>query len=80
MQYLTSYRLQTARDLLQNTDRQVSDICFATGFSDLPHFVRVFGKTFGMPPARYRKQLAEAGEQESGPKGSPADRTKACPK
>ena len=48
-QYLTEYRLQTARDLLQNTDRQVSDICLATGFSDLPHFVRVFGKNFGMP-------------------------------
>ena len=80
LQYLTSYRLQTARDLLQNTDRQISDICFATGFSDLPHFIRVFGKTFGMPPSRYRKQLAEAEEQESGPKDAPADSTNVRPK
>ena len=55
MQYLAQYRLETACELLLNSDKQVSEICFAVGFNDLPHFVRVFARAYGMPPARFRK-------------------------
>ena len=57
MQYLALYRLETACELLLNSDKQVSEICFAVGFNDLPHFVRVFARAYGMPPARYRKSI-----------------------
>lgn len=54
-QFVMNYRLNTARELLLSTDRQVSDICFSVGFNDIPHFVRTFSKTFGESPAKYRK-------------------------
>lgn len=53
-QFVTQYRLETARDLLRNSQKQVSEICFAVGFNDFPHFERVFKKETGMSPSRYR--------------------------
>lgn len=64
MQYVTQYRLETACELLLNSDKQVSEICFAVGFNDLPHFVRVFARAYGMPPARYRKSARSNGSQD----------------
>lgn len=54
-QYVTQYRLETACDLLKNSQKQVSEICFATGFNDLPHFIRVFTSTYGLSPTKFRK-------------------------
>lgn len=54
-QFVTRYRLETACDLLKNSHKQVSEICFAVGFNDLPHFIRVFKKEMGMSPTEYRK-------------------------
>lgn len=54
-QYVTQYRLETACDLLKNSQKQVSEICFATGFNDLPHFIRVFASTYGLSPTKFRK-------------------------
>ncbi|MBR0263029.1 MAG: AraC family transcriptional regulator [Prevotella sp.] len=30
-------------------------MCYAIGFNDLPHFVRVFTKAYGLSPTAYRK-------------------------
>lgn len=54
-QFVTNYRLETACDLLKNSQKQVSEICFAVGFNDLPHFIRVFTSAYGMSPSKYRK-------------------------
>lgn len=53
-QFLTSYRLSTACELLRDTKKQVSEICYAVGFNDLPHFNRVFKKEYGMSPSQFR--------------------------
>ena len=58
-QYVTRYRLRTACELLEHTQKTVSEICYAAGFNDLPHFVRVFRAATGLSPARYRKRHAE---------------------
>lgn len=55
--FVTQYRLNTACDLLQNSKKQISEICYLVGFCDVPHFVRVFTKTFGMSPTAYRKSI-----------------------
>lgn len=70
MQYLTQYRLETACELLLNSDKQVSEICFAVGFNDLPHFVRIFARAYGMPPARYRKRARSSASDEPQKAGS----------
>lgn len=53
--FVTQYRLATACDLLRNSQKQVSEICFAVGFNDLPHFIRVFTSTYDMSPTKFRK-------------------------
>lgn len=57
LQFLTQYRLNTACGLLKHSQKSVSEICYLAGFSDLPHFIRVFTKEKGMPPSKYRKQV-----------------------
>lgn len=58
-QFVTQYRLNTACDLLKHSQKSVSEICYTVGFNDLPHFVRVFTRTVGMSPSKYRKQFKE---------------------
>ncbi len=53
-QFVTQYRLRTACELLRDSDKQVSEICYMVGFNDLPHFVRVFTRSTGLSPTRYR--------------------------
>lgn len=55
-QFLTQYRLNTACELLKHSQKGVSEICYAVGFNNLPHFTRTFTKTMGIPPSKYRRQ------------------------
>lgn len=54
-QFLTNYRLETARELLTTSRKQVSEICYAVGFADLPHFTRSFKAHYSQSPSDYRK-------------------------
>lgn len=53
-EYVHRLRVTHARHLLLSTDASLSEIAFATGFSDQSHFTRVFGRFAGTSPARYR--------------------------
>ena len=55
-QFVTQYRLNTACELLKHSQKQVSEICFAVGFNDVPHFNRVFKESQGITPKEYRKR------------------------
>jgi AraC family L-rhamnose operon transcriptional activator RhaR/AraC family L-rhamnose operon regulatory protein RhaS len=54
--YLIRLRIDEASRLLRNTDRSVTDIAFAVGFSDSNYFSRQFRKTYGHSPREYRKR------------------------
>ncbi len=53
-QFVTQYRLNTACELLKNTKKQISEICYMVGFNDLSHFTHVFTATYGISPSKYR--------------------------
>ena len=55
-QFVTQYRLNTACELLKHSQKGVSEICYLVGFNDLPHFIRIFTKSIGTSPSKYRKQ------------------------
>ena len=55
-QFVTQYRLNTACDLLEHSQKSVSEIGYLVGFCDIPHFVRVFTKEKGVSPGKYRKE------------------------
>lgn len=53
--YLTNIRMEQAKELLQETDYPVAEVCREVGYSDVKHFVQTFRKTTGLNPAQYRK-------------------------
>lgn len=52
--YLIELRLRHACRLLANTDLNVTDICYASGFESLSNFMRIFKKRFDTTPMRFR--------------------------
>ena len=55
MHYLTGWRLQKARRMLKETDLNIAEVGFRSGYQSLPSFTRRFGKQFGISPAAFRK-------------------------
>ena len=62
--YLRRRRIERAMFMLRSSDRSVTDVCMAVGFSSLGTFSRVFSEIVGEPPSVYRQR---------GPPGSGAD-------
>lgn len=59
IQYLNRRRLETACQLLRDTDFSVSDISSQTGFSSQSYFTQTFRKVYGITPIKYRQSHAE---------------------
>ena len=58
--YLLTRRLERAAALLRNTDRSVTDICFAVGLQSLGSFTSSFTRTYGVSPTAYRAAFPPA--------------------
>ncbi|UVI32930.1 helix-turn-helix domain-containing protein [Paenibacillus spongiae] len=56
MKYVTSIRLQKARELLLMTSNPMKDIAQRIGYDDQHHFTRAFHRAEGMSPSEYRKK------------------------
>jgi AraC-like DNA-binding protein len=59
-QYLLTRRLERAAALLRNTDRSVTDICFAVGLSSVGSFTSSFRRVYGTAPLAYRSSFPPA--------------------
>ena len=57
-QYLTRIRLAEGARLLQDTDRQVTEIAIAVGYQYPTSFNRTFREEYGCSPTDYRKGIA----------------------
>jgi len=53
--FITSYRLKKAAQLLQLNEKSVSEIAYDIGFNDPKYFSRQFKKYFGSTPSEYCK-------------------------
>ena len=56
LQYLKHLRLETAKDLLENSFKQVNQIGREIGMREPSHFVRDFKEKYGATPSEYRKR------------------------
>ena len=54
-QYLISFRLDTAVNLLETTKMNITEISYSCGFKDTPTFYKHFKKQFKITPVQYRK-------------------------
>ena len=54
-QYITHLRLEYAKQLLQDTDTPVTEIAMQSGYQNVSYFIRIFKKTYGISPLKYKK-------------------------
>ncbi|WP_105616509.1 response regulator transcription factor [Vallitalea okinawensis] len=59
VQFITSYRLEMAKELLEETNLKVIDISKQVGYSNLSYFGTVFKNHYGMTPAKYRERNSQ---------------------
>ena len=53
-------RMIHCRELLKNDDKNISEIAYECGYSDLAAMSKAFKKRFGVAPTIYRKRLSDA--------------------
>lgn len=59
--YLQRRRVERAMELLRDTDRSVTEICFDVGFGSLGTFSRTFRAIVGESPSGYRTRFKGPG-------------------
>lgn len=53
--YVINLRIQKAKELLTTTERQLKEIAYSVGYTDLTYFMKRFKKTEGITPGQYRE-------------------------
>lgn len=56
--FITHLRLEKGKELIQNTDLTISEVCYRIGFSSRSYFSKSFSERFGMLPSKYKNSLA----------------------
>ncbi|NBJ92698.1 helix-turn-helix domain-containing protein [Parablautia muri] len=56
MQYITSIRINKAKELLKNTNCSIQEISGLVGYENPLYFSRIFRKQTGLSPSQYRKE------------------------
>ncbi len=54
--YLTSVRIERAKQLLLATEQSCTEICFQIGYNNQSYFTRTFKDLVGMPPREFRRK------------------------
>lgn len=52
---IRSIRMSKAKELLETTDLNVSEVSYAVGFSNRSYFTQVFTLEFGHPPSYFKR-------------------------
>ncbi|MOA65622.1 Exoenzyme S synthesis regulatory protein ExsA [compost metagenome] len=63
MDYINSYRIRQAADLLQQSERKISDIAMEVGFDNVSYFIKVFRKAMKCSPSEFRKGQGQVSAQ-----------------
>lgn len=60
VEYLTRYRVEQGKRMLEESTRKLSDIAYDIGYSEPHYFSYIFKKHTGMTPSGYREQRQKA--------------------
>lgn len=53
--YIKTIRMERSKELLQNTNIKVADICESVGYSNVSYFCKSFQENFGTTPDKFRQ-------------------------
>ncbi|HIR88766.1 MAG TPA: helix-turn-helix transcriptional regulator, partial [Candidatus Fimimorpha faecalis] len=53
--FLNTYRLEVSKNLLKETDKNITEIATSCGFNHLSYYASMFQNRYGTPPSEYRK-------------------------
>ena len=56
-EYIRHVRLEMARDLMKNSDLNISQIVYTIGFTSRSYFSKIFKEKFGISPNEFKKQI-----------------------
>lgn len=56
IKYLTDYRMQKAKELLENSNKKIVDISRMCGYQNQSYFNKLFKNYYGITPKQYREQ------------------------
>lgn len=66
-EYISNYRLEKAKELLEISDLNITEITYKIGINSRSYFSKIFKQRYGILPKQYRLQLLEKGQKvESG--------------
>ena len=57
MEYVKNVRVGMAAKLLAETDKQITEICYESGYNNLANFNHYFKVSMGVTPTEYRKNF-----------------------
>jgi transcriptional regulator GlxA family with amidase domain len=57
IEYLQQTRIEAAKKLLEQTDKQMSEVIYKSGYNDPKAFRKIFRKSVGMTPSEYREKF-----------------------
>lgn len=56
-EYIRHVRLEEARDLMNNSNLNISQIVYSIGFTSRSYFSKIFKEKYGIPPSEFKKQI-----------------------
>ena len=71
-QFLTTFRITKARELLDSTNYPIESIALSCGYSDALVFTKAFHAMKGMSPSKYRKESHKERAQKNSSRRSRA--------
>jgi len=63
-EYIRHVRLEKARDLMNNTNLNISQIVYSIGFTSRSYFSKIFKNKYNITPNEYKKQLVVLIEED----------------
>ena len=57
VRYISNYRLERAKELLETTNIRVGDVAEKVGYLNTSYFISLFRNTTGYSPAKYREKV-----------------------
>lgn len=57
LEFVNEFRIQKASAMLENSDRNISEVMYLNGFNDLSYFSKQFKKFNGMTPSAYQRSF-----------------------